>query len=362
MARKRKPIGGMSLSFLDVMSCGLGAVVLLFLIMKHNANTNVSTATPTTDLQSEVTLLEREILDGKKNLAELRNTIAEIDNRIVTAQGLARKITDNLNDTSGQEQALASAAEDAEIEKLKQDLKQLELERQRMEADTKNTGQDTRSFVGEGNRQYLTGLKLGGNRILVLIDKSASMLDESIVNVIRRRNMSEQARRSSGKWLQALEMVQWLSTRFPVTSKFQIYPFNTTTDSIVAGTKGQWLPVSDKKQLNQAIAGLDALVPEGGTSLINVFAEVGRMSPIPDNIYLITDGLPTQGRTAPRESTVSGRNRLELFEEAVNQLPKNIPVNIILLPMEGDPMAAAAYWQLAQLTNGSFMSPSGDWP
>ena len=86
------------------------------------------------------------------------------------------------------------------------------------------------------------------------------------------------------------------------------------------------------------------------------------MSPIPDNIYLITDGLPTQGRAAPRESTVSGRNRLELFEEAVNQLPKNIPVNIILLPMEGDPMAAAAYWQLAQLSNGSFMSPSGDWP
>ena len=362
MARKRKPIGGMSLSFLDVMSCGLGAVVLLFLIMKHNANTNALTATPTTDLQSEVTLLEREILDGEKNLAELRNTIAEIDNRIVTAQGLARKITDNLNDTSGQEQALASASEDAEIEKLKQDLKQLELERQRMEADTKNTGQDTRSFVGEGNRQYLTGLKLGGNRILVLIDKSASMLDESIVNVIRRRNMSEQARRSSGKWLQALEMVQWLSTRFPVTSKYQIYPFNTTTDSIVTGTRGQWLPVSDKKQLNQAIAGLDAIVPEGGTSLINVFAEVGRMSPIPDNIYLITDGLPTQGRAAPRESTVSGRNRLELFEEAVNQLPKNIPVNIILLPMEGDPMAAAAYWQLAQLSNGSFMSPSGDWP
>ena len=358
----RTPIGGMSLSFLDVMSCGLGAVILLFLIMKHNANSNLATATPTVDQQSEVSLLEREILEGRENLAELRNTIAEIDNRVVTAQGLARRITDELNDTSGKEQALASAAEDAEIEQLKKQLKDLELERQQQEAETDKTGQDTRSFTGEGNRQYLTGLKLGGKRILVLIDKSASMMDDTIVNVIRRRNMSEQSRRTSEKWKQALEMVRWLSTRFPVSSQYQIFPFNTTTDSVISGTRGQWLAVSDKKQLNLAISELDKIVPEGGTSLVNAFAEIGRMNPAPDNIYLITDGLPTQGRNAPREAIISGRNRLELFEDAVNQLPKNIPVNIILLPMEGDPMAAGAYWQLAQLSNGSFMSPSRDWP
>jgi hypothetical protein len=362
MAIKRTPISGFSLSFLDVMSCGLGAVVLLFLIIKHNTVTNLSTAIPTPDLKSEVMLLEREILEGRDNLAELRNTIDEIDNRIVTAQGLARRITEDLNDTSGQEQAQASAAQDAEIEKLKQDLKNLDLERQRMEADTKNTGEDTRSFIGEGNRQYLTGMKLGGNRILVLIDKSASMLDNTIVNVIRRRNMSDQARRESPKWRQALEMVQWLSTRFPVTSKYQIYAFNTEADASIANTKGQWLSVSDKKQLNQAITSLGRLLPEGGTSLENVFAEISRLSPMPDNIYLITDGLPTQGKTTPRETTVSGRNRLQYFETAINQLPRNIPVNIILLPMEGDPMAAASFWQLAQLSGGSFMTPSADWP
>jgi hypothetical protein len=30
--------------------------------------------------------------------------------------------------------------------------------------------------------------------------------------------------------------------------------------------------------------------------------------------------------------------------------------------MEGDPMAAAAYWNLARTTGGSFISPSKDWP
>jgi hypothetical protein len=43
-------------------------------------------------------------------------------------------------------------------------------------------------------------------------------------------------------------------------------------------------------------------------------------------------------------------------------LVKGVPINVILLPMEGDPMAAAAYWRLAQITRGSFLSPSEDWP
>lgn len=362
MAGKRTPIGGLSLSFLDVMSCGLGAVVLLFLIMKHHAETGRASPLATTDLQSEVTQLERQILEGRENLAELRNTIAEMDNRIVTAQGLARRITEELNDTSGREQALASAQEEAEIEALKLRLKTLEQERQRLETETKNTGEDTRSFVGEGNRQYLTGMKLGGNRILVLLDKSASMLDDTIVNVIRRRNMSDESKQAAPKWRQAIDMVEWLSTRFPLTSQYQIYTFNTTTEPVVTNTKGQWLPVSDKARLGQALADLGKIVPGDGTSLENVFTEIGRLNPLPDNIYLITDGLPTQGKSAPTGTTVSGRNRLQLFERAFDQLPKNIPVNVILLPMEGDPMAASAFWQLAQLTNGSFMSPSGDWP
>ena len=39
-----------------------------------------------------------------------------------------------------------------------------------------------------------------------------------------------------------------------------------------------------------------------------------------------------------------------------------IPVNIILMPLEGDPSAAAVFWQLAQYTQGSFLTPSKDWP
>jgi hypothetical protein len=84
---------------------------------------------------------------------------------------------------------------------------------------------------------------------------------------------------------------------------------------------------------------------------------------VPDNIFLITDGLPTQGTgSTARGTKVSGNQRQRLFRQAVRQLPAGVPVNIILAPMEGDPLAASEFWQLAQSTRGSFMSPSRDWP
>ncbi|MGK0297113.1 MAG: hypothetical protein ACI9XC_000714 [Gammaproteobacteria bacterium] len=363
MARKRTSVITFGLSFLDIMSCGLGAVVLLFLIIKHNADTSTLNPVATPDLSSEVSMLEVEILEGKDGLAVLRNTIDEIDDRTVIAQGLARRITENLKDMAGQmETVLASASQDSEVEKLKEDLKNIEAERKRQEAETKNTGQDTRSYVGDGNRQYLTGLKLGGSRVLVLIDASASMLDNTIINIIRLRNMDDEAKRKAPKWQQALKMIEWLSTRFPVTSKYQIYTFNTQADSVIPNSKGQWLEVSNKAQFNQSISTLSTIIPAGGTSLENVFIDISKLSPLPDNIYLLTDGLPTQGINSPRGTTVSGRNRLKFFEDASDRIPPNIPINVILLPMEGDPMAASAFWQLAQLTSGSFISPSEDWP
>jgi hypothetical protein len=104
------------------------------------------------------------------------------------------------------------------------------------------------------------------------------------------------------------------------------------------------------------------VIPGGGTSLYQAFAAATAMRPAPDNIILLTDGLPTQGRDRPAGSRVSGKERLRHFERAVKELPGGVPVNVILFPMEGDPYATSAFWQLARDSGGSFMSPSPDWP
>jgi hypothetical protein len=361
-AKLRRNFSPFNLSFLDIMSCGFGAVVLLFLIMKHSVDSRLPIPADRNNLSSEVSLLEEEILDGERGLARLRNSLAEIDEQLAIARGLASRVTENIEDTTGAIEEINEGEPADRIENLKDALRKLDEERQKLAAENSATGKDTRSFTGEGNREYLTGLKLGGQHILVLVDSSASMLDKTIVNIIRRRNMSDETKRRAEKWLQAVKTVDWLSAKFPLDSMYQIYTFNTATQPLLENTKGQWLKVSDRDKLNDAIAHLKTLLPDGGTNMEQLFAEVGRLQPLPDNIYLITDGLPTQGSRPPRTTTISGRDRLELLHDALKRLPANIPINIILSPMEGDPMAASEYWKLAIITNGSFMSPTEDWP
>ena len=147
-----------------------------------------------------------------------------------------------------------------------------------------------------------------------------------------------------------------------MSSDYQLITFNTQAGPLLAESKGKWLEVANQAQLEKISSELRQIVPKNGTSLANAFRALEQLSPAPDNIFLITDGLPTQGVNPPRGSKVSGKERQKLFREAIKILPRGVPVNIILAPMEGDPMAASEFWQLAQVSKGAFMSPSRDWP
>lgn len=362
MARKRS-FTTFNLSFLDVMSCGFGAVILIFLIIDHASDIHAQELNR--DTLAEVSLLEQEILDGEANLTRTKNTIDTVDQQVVDAEGEARRIIAEIKQMEDELAKLdASAlARVQHVKKLKSDLRKLDEERKRAQAEAKREdGRSAREVAGEGDRQYLTGLKLGGKRILILLDVSSSMLDRSLVNIIRKRNMSDAVKRKAVKWQRAVRTIDWLTAQLPRDSEYQLYTFNTSAEPAIAGTDGLWLAVNDRKQLDQAVDRVKSIVPNGGTSLENLFSSINDFEPQPDNILLITDGLPTQGQKPGSNSKVSGEQRLKLFNVALRQLPRGIPVNVILAPMEGDPLAAGAFWKLALATNGSFLSPSPDWP
>ncbi|MFN3162307.1 MAG: hypothetical protein ACE37N_02210 [Pseudohongiellaceae bacterium] len=65
----RRQLNPISLSFLDVMFCGFGAVILIFLILDHTSTVSQSTTSP--DLMAEINLLEEEVLEGEE-LVQLR--------------------------------------------------------------------------------------------------------------------------------------------------------------------------------------------------------------------------------------------------------------------------------------------------
>ena len=223
-------------------------------------------------------------------------------------------------------------------------------------------GDKVREFLGDGNRQYLTGLKLGGERVMILVDGSASMLADTVVNAVRRRNMDDSQKKQSPKWVWTMRTVEWLLAQLPPSSRFQVYIFNTEAAPAILGSEGEWLDAADSLDLEKAVEGLRNYSPGNGTSLINAIAAVNDFENKPDNLFLLTDGLPTQGVSPPKKYMVSGRQRRDFFFAAVNSLPRGIPVNTILFPMEGDPEAAALFWQLALNTQGAFIAPSRDWP
>ena len=360
---QRRKFSVFSLSFLDVMSCGFGAVILVFLIIKHDANEDITTNSD--ELLSEIRMLDYQVQQGEKDLFELLDNLDDIKARVEQSDAKLSSTKASIDQETTSLAVLEndSIAKTESLNALTADIESREQEVNRLLAlKAASDGAQARSFEGQGDRQYLTGLKVGGRNIVIAIDTSASMLDDTIVNVLRRRNMSDQRKQAAPKWQRAVRTVEWLAAQMPLDAEFQILAFAGEVRSLVPDSADDWVPMHDGQALNTGIEALREEVPGGGSSLVNLILEIRNLSPIPDNVYLITDGLPTQGENPPRAATITGKDRLKLFGEAVDRLPKQIPVNVLMFPMEGDPMASAAYWNVARVTGGAFISPSWDWP
>lgn len=364
MARRKTDV--FSMSFLDCITCAFGSVVLVYTLI--NAQGGLRKQTASKVLEAEVSQLEEQVLEGYQRLVMLRNSLIITDQERVRTEGMGTRV---LEEAERLKTELADADKETlsrreAIERLKADLKSLEEGTRRLEGatrDTSATGTRVRGFIGTGDRQYLTGLKVGGERILIMVDVSASMLDETVVNVLRMRNMPETRKLMSEKWRRTLSTADWLAAQLPLEGQFQLYAFNTKAWALSPGSDGKWLKTNDPNALSEALAALRKQVPKDGTSLENAFVAMNVLTPRPDNVIMLTDGLPTQGATPPlMRKTIDGDDRLKLFERAFAKYPREVPFNVILMPMEGDPNAPSAFWLAARTTGGSFLSPSKDWP
>ncbi|MEM7432456.1 MAG: VWA domain-containing protein [Pseudomonadota bacterium] len=365
MARKRRQFEVFSMSFLDCMSCGFGAVILFFMII--NAQVKQTSEDDPSDLMAETRKLEVEILEGRKDLVLAKNTISELDTEKDTVEGQIARIIELIELLQAElaEYDKDTLAEIERIEQLQSDIESLEEEVKRLMAlaeEQRADGNRVREFKGEGNRQYLTGLRLGGRRTLILVDRSASMLDDTIVNIIRRRNMSDEGKLAAVKWRQTVASIDWLTAQFPPGSEFQMYMFNNEVEPVIKGSGGVWLEAEAGGQLDEAVRELRRTIPQGGTNMHAAYGVAAELSPRPDNIILFVDGLPTMDSTETSQRTISGQRREQMHRSAVRELPPGIPVNVFLYPLEGDNEASFWYWYLAFSTGGSFMSVSRDWP
>ncbi len=366
MTKRRRTTEVFTLSFLDCICCGFGAVILFYTIV--SAQSGVARIQKTDGLTAEVKRLDEQVSSGTRDLAALRDTLEKTRNATASATAQANVIVTELADKRLHVSTYdaTSLARRAHIEKLKADVQALRAGTQRLEAggdESAPTGQAVSSFRPTGgDRRYITGLRMHGRRILILLDVSASMLHEDLVSILRLRNADDDTKRAAAKWRRAVETVHWLLTQVPPGSAYQIYTFNTKVQPLLPESAGKWIPGADLPQLARGLQALQTIVPADGTSLYNAFAATKTLSPLPDQIVLITDGLPTQGKSAGSRKLVDSAARMRFFDEAVGQLPDRVPVDSVLLPMQGDSQAPHRFWRLARLSDGTLLMPAKDWP
>ena len=114
MARRRN-INVFSLAFLDIMSCGFGAVILVFIIINHG--TEASSQEVNAEMMAEAQRLQAQVTDEQAQLAALQTTVEQVVDETITAEQITAEIMasiETLNATM-QRQAQSGAAQSTDI-------------------------------------------------------------------------------------------------------------------------------------------------------------------------------------------------------------------------------------------------------
>ena len=211
MKRRKSPLDVFSMSFLDIISCGFGAIILLFVISK----------------QAEPTVIEgiRENLEGV--IAELQRTIFEIRGEVtvLNREKNARRID--------------LRRDQVELEGLKSELRAVRAQHaaaaqtltaklvieDKLAVARQELSEEMRRLLGESFKRPLADSKIGGvpvdsEYIIFIIDTSRSMSANAWALVLRK--MSE-----------TLEI-------YPKVKGIQV--MNDMGDYMFSGFAGRWIP------------------------------------------------------------------------------------------------------------------------
>ncbi len=337
------------------MASGLGAIILVLILVKQDVDKHSPEAEL---LQADLARIEQQDISLKKSISELNSDalaeiteIAKVQAKITTLKSELEQKSDIISQKQLQMSSIKNTIKNAP--RAKQD--------------------DVVKSDQGGEENYVMGLKVEGKKIVFLIDSSASMTDEKLINIIRRKSSSEAEKKKGPKWLRTKRTVRWLLARAPKSSQIAVVAFNRKAHDL--GGMG-WFSSRDAGSIGKVYKALDTLVPTGSTNLQRGLQKASALKPT--DIYLLTDGLPTDGVSRysslnpfaacgsllGRSNNISGACRVKLFRQTVaDSAPgRGTKINVILLPIEGDPQAAPEYWRWTAATGGLLISPAVSWP
>ena len=338
------------------MSCGLGAIILILMLVKYQSEIPEQQSAA---LQADTAILEQQNRQSQQSIETLQAEANSVQTLLAELNARLLSLVTNINSEKDTQQALQ-----AQITKLQ------------AQADIPTPSPPAQvPVVNKGLEDYLLGLKVEGRKIVILVDSSASMTEERLIDIIRYKVESPTKRQQSPKWQRTQRILEWLIAKVPEGSDYKVIRFAETA-AVVGGSN--WKKGADPKDAATVLSDIKQVVPEGGTNLHAAVALMRSAAAGFSNIYLVTDGLPTQGRTGRIKAIssffsgcasitgnaqkISGKCRVKLLNDIVKSYKERAPVNVILLALEGDSYAAGAFWQWTAKSDGLLISPESSWP
>ena len=262
---KNRETDGFTVSFLDVASCGFGAMIILLMITKSSAPVTIEYANVTSDgsitelqeqlftIRGETTILNRELNAKHAQLSALTERIARLRRDMDDIQGRfqsSRQLSDETTDEIGR-LAIARQTLTAEMERL-----------------LANSSAPPNNAIG--------GVPVDSEYVIFVIDTSGSMFNNP-------------------SWNKMLGVIEDTLNVYPEVKGIQV--MNDMGDYMFDSYRGDWIPDTPGRR-NQIISSLRTWNPysnsspvEGVTRAINTFYAPDRKI----SIYVLGDDFQPGG-------------------------------------------------------------------
>ena len=371
MSSARRNLGdGFGLSFLDVLCCGLGAAILLLLIVKHEE--------PGLDIADWQAMLEPEMLEIQQAVEEYESENEMLKQRITALRESLRESEQanaqrNRRLTEQQKKLIELKTQLAREEAKSRELSKLTARVTNL-SEPVETKLDTKGL----NFGALSGLQFSGEeRVVILLDNSASMIDWSLVEIVRTQAAGKAGVESAFKWQQVRSVANWAYTSLETGKRYKFLTFaervfDANGREVIASKEIPW-DVKAEDDSKSRLKNL-SILPNGGTNLKKALEAVSQLVPKPKRILLITDGLPNKIEergvlpgcpfSSAKVRMVSGDCRTSIALASLDTLSEKlarVPIDVVLLPLEGDPRAVRIYSMISGISSGRLITPSSDW-
>ena len=261
MRRRRKDSETFNLSFLDVICCGFGAVILLLVLTKIYEPSTIEQSRE--EAEKLLAALQEELFDLRGTTVVMRRELKETDIDRVLSQTRLNELKEQLAAIQGEFESLD--------EKEAMDELQGELQATRQEL-TEEMRRLLENYTPPEDQTTVGGVPVDSEYIIFVIDTSGSM--------------------RSGVWPLVQQKVKEALDIYPRVRGIQV--LNDEGAYMVPRYAGRWMPDSPSmrldilKRLRSWRAYSDSSPVEGITEAINTFYEPGRKV----SIYIFGDDFP----------------------------------------------------------------------